>query len=192
MNSIPLDNGALDKFIQKERTKITAYLRKNFTVSDYDVEDIYQESSLALYTNIRENKLSFLTSSLATYFLRICINQAMTFCRKKKRVVPMINESSLLHNGFLDERLEDLYSLTTADESEEYRQYAEAIVDQIVESLPETCRNIFEGYYWQCLTTKAIADMFGYANANTVKAQKYKCVDKFKKKYKYLMNVNHE
>ena len=99
----------------------------------------------------------------------------------------MVNESNLSHNGFSDERLDELFALTTADESEEYRQRSESIVDQIVESLPETCRNIFGGYYWQCLTTKVIADMFGYANANTVKAQKYKCVDKFKKKYNQLM-----
>lgn len=192
MDRIPTDIKSLNSFLAEERPKVIAYLRKNFSMSDFDIDDIYQESSIALFTNILEKKLTVLTGSLATYFLRICINQAMTFCTKKKRVVPMINESNLSHNGFSDERLEELFSLTTADESEEYRQRSESIVDQIVESLPETCRNIFGGYYWQCLTTKVIADMFGYANANTVKAQKYKCVDKFKKKFNQLMANVHE
>ena len=182
---------SLNKFLSEERPKTMAYLRKNFSVSDFDIDDIYQEASIALFTNIKEKKLTTLTSSLATYFLRICINQAITFCTKKKRVVPMVNESNLCHNGFSDERLEELFSLSTTDESEEYRQRSESIVDQIVETLPETCKNIFGGYYWQCLTTKVIADMFGYANANTVKAQKYKCVDKFKKKYYQLMTKIH-
>lgn len=192
MDRIPTDIKSLNSFLAEERPKVIAYLRKNFTMSDFDIDDIYQESSIALFTNIQEKKLTVLTGSLATYFLRICINQAMTFCTKKKRVVPMINESNLSHNGFSDERLEELFSLTTADESEEYRQRSESIVDQIVESLPETCRNIFGGYYWQCLTTKVIADIFGYANANAVKAQKYKCVDKFKKKFNQLMTNVHE
>lgn len=192
MDRIPTDIKSLNSFLAEERPKVIAYLRKNFSMSDFDIDDIYQESSIALFTNIQEKKLTVLTGSLATYFLRICINQAMTFCSKKKRVVPMINESNLSHNGFSDERLEELFSLTTADENEEYRQRSESIVDQIVESLPETCKNIFGGYYWQCLTTKVIADMFGYANANTVKAQKYKCVDKFKKKFNQLMANVHE
>ena len=192
MDRMPTDIKSLNSFLAEERPKVIAYLRKNFSMSDFDIDDIFQESSLALFTNIQEKKLTVLTGSLATYFLRICINQAMTFCTKKKRVVPMINESNLSHNGFSDERLEELFSLTTADESEEYRQRSESIVDQIVESLPETCKNIFGGYYWQCLTTKVIADMFGYANANTVKAQKYKCVDKFKKKFNQLMANVHE
>lgn len=192
MDKVPIDLTSLNSFFANERPKVTAYLRKNFSISDYDIDDIFQESSMALFSNIQEKKLTILTGSLATYFLRICINQTMTFCTKKKKVVPIINESNLSHNGFSDERLEELFSLTTADESEEYRQRSESIVDQIVESLPETCRNIFGGYYWQCLTTKVIADMFGYANANTVKAQKYKCVDKFKKKYNQLMANVHE
>lgn len=191
MNNIP-DIESLNQFLKEERPKVVAYLRKNFSLSDFDIDDIYQEASIALYTNISENKLKVLTGSLATYFLRICINHALTFCTKKKKVVPMINESNLSHNGFSDERLDELFSLTTADETEEYRQKMESIVDQIVESLPETCKNIFGGYYWQCLTTKVIAEMFGYANANTVKAQKYKCVDKFKKKFNQLMANVHE
>lgn len=191
MNNIP-DIESLNQFLKEERPKVIAYLRKNFSLSDFDIDDIYQEASIALYLNISENKLKVLTGSLATYFLRICINHALTFCTKKKKVVPMINESNLSHNGFSDERLEELFSLTTADETEEYRQKMESIVDRIVESLPETCKNIFGGYYWQCLTTKVIADMFGYANSNTVKAQKYKCVDKFKKKFNQLMTESYE
>ena len=191
MNNIP-DIESLNQFLKEERPKVIAYLRKNFSLSDFDIDDIYQEASIALYLNISENKLKVLTGSLATYFLRICINHALTFCTKKKKVVPMINESNLSHNGFSDERLEELFSLTTADETEEYRQKMESIVDRIVESLPETCKNIFGGYYWQCLTTKVIADMFGYANSNTIKAQKYKCVDKFKKKFNQLMTESYE
>lgn len=187
MYRIPTDQVSFNQFVLEERPKVVAYLRKNFSVSDFDIDDIYQEATIALYTNIQEKKLTVLVSSLATYFFRICINQAKTFCTRKKRVVPMINESNLSTNGFSDERLEELFTLATVDKNDEYRQHSESIVDQIIEFLPETCKNIFTSYYWQCLSTKVIADMFGYANANTVKAQKYKCVDKFKKKYNQLM-----
>lgn len=182
----------LNSFLNRERPKVIAYLRKNFQLSDDDLEDIYQEASLALYLNIRDGKLKKLTGSLATYFMRICINQSLTFSSKKKKVVPMINESSFTTGNFHDDKLDELFALSTFDENEEYRNRAEATVDKIVGMLPETCRNIFGGYYWQNLSTKVIADMFGYANANTVKAQKYKCVDKFKRKFNELMKTEDE
>lgn len=186
---IPKDARAFNTFIDNEKPKVLAYLRKNFSLSDDDIEDIYQESSLALYKNISEGRLKQLTSSLSTYFLRICINQTLTFTSKKKKVVPFINESNLTGGIFDDDKLDELYNLSTFDESEEYCTRMDAVVDKIVEMLPETCRNIFGGYYWQNLSTKVIADMFGYANANTVKAQKYKCVDKFKRKFNELMKI---
>lgn len=192
MDKIPTDIISLNRFIREERSKNISYLRKNFSLSDFDIDDIYQEASLALYTNIKEERLTKLTGSLATYFLRICINQALTLCTKKKKTVPIINESNISHKGFSDDRLEELFLLSTEDEGEEFRKRSEVVVDQILSSLPETCKNIFTSYYWQCLSTKSIADMFGYANANTVKAQKYKCVEKFKKRFNSLMANAHE
>lgn len=187
-NRIPKDTGTFNRFLVNEKPKVQAYLRRNFSLADDDIDDIFQEASIALYTNIKERRLNTLTGTLSTYFLRICINQTLTFTAKRKKVLPMINESSLSGGGnFLDEKLDELFALSTYDEDEAYRQRSENIVDRIVSDLPETCRNIFGGYYWQNLSTKVIADMFGYANANTVKAQKYKCVDKFKKKYNELI-----
>ena len=61
----------------------------------------------------------------------------------------------------------------------------------IIEVMPDTCKNIFKGYYWDNFTTSTIADMFGFANANSVKTQKYKCLQKFRNRYNELMNKNH-
>lgn len=194
MNSkIPTEHKAFNRFLQEESSKVKAYLRNKFSLPDDDIDDIFQESSIALYSNIKEGKLSNLTSTLSTYFLRICINQAMVFTTKRKKVVPMINESTLSDGAeFLDDKLDELFALSTFDEDEAYLQESERIVDEILKTLPDTCRNIFGGYYWQNLATKVIADMFGYANANTVKAQKYKCVDKFKKKYNEMIKKDHD
>ena len=52
----------------------------------------------------------------------------------------------------------------------------------------EFTKNIFKGYYWDNLTTGTIADMYGFSNANSVKTQKYKCLQKFRSKYNELMN----
>ena len=190
---IPQQYDEFKRFLSKERSKVFAYLHKAFNMEDADLEDIFQEASMALYLNIKEGKLSQLTSSLSTYFLRICINQTLKFLSKKKRTVPLFDESSVIRKDeFLADKIDILYHWSTEDQSQEEQSYRERIVYAVIESLPETCRNIFLGYYWNNFTTSVIADMYGFANANSVKTQKYKCVSKFKKKYQELIRRHYE
>ena len=190
---ITLDNNELNRFISDEQGKVVSYLRKTFSVSDDDLNDIYQESSTALFLNIRDGKLSDLTSSLSTYFLRVCINQTLKFIGKKQKVVPLFNDNTLTNkDAFRPDKIDELYQLCTEDEEAEKVTRLEKIVQSIIESMQDTCKNIFKGYYWDNLTTSTIADMFGFANANSVKTQKYKCLQKFRSKYNELMGKIYE
>ena len=190
---IKLQNIDLNNFIADERDKVLAYLRKTFSVSDDDLSDIYQESSVALFMNIRDGKLSNLTSTLSTYFLRICINQTLKFIGKQKKVVPLFDDNRLTNkDSFRPDKIDELYQLCTEDEEAEKVSRSEKIVQSIIESMPDTCKNVFQGYYWDNLTTTTIADMFGFANSNSVKTQKYKCLQKFRSKYNKLMNKIYE
>lgn len=190
-NNIPLQHQELNRFLAKEKGKVLAYLRKKFSLSDDDLDDIYQESSMALFLNIQEGKLTNLTSTLSTYFLRICINQALKFIGKQQKLVPLFDDSSITNKDeFRSDKIDELYRLCTEDEDAEKVALSERIVQNIIEVMPDTCKNIFQGYYWDNLTTSTIADMFGFANANSVKAQKYKCIQKFRNKYNELMNRN--
>lgn len=186
---ITLQNTELNRFIADERNKVLAYLRKKFSVSDDDLSDIFQEASEALFVNIRDGKLSNLTSKLSTYFLRICINQTLKFMGQQKKVVPLFDDSRLTNkDSFRPDKIDELYQLCTEDEEAEKVTRSEKMVQSIIESMPDTCKNVFQGYYWDNLTTTTIADMFGFANANSVKTQKYKCLQKFRSKYNELMN----
>ncbi len=186
---VKLQNIELNLFLAEERNKVMAYLRKTFSVSDDDLDDVYQDSSVALFLNIQDGKLSNLTSSLSTYFLRICINQTLKLLGKKQKAVPLYDDSRLTNKDvFRPDKIDELYQLCTEDEETERLSRSEKIVQSIIESMPETCKNVFQGYYWDNLTTTTIANMFGFANANSVKTQKYKCLQKFRNKYNELMN----
>lgn len=186
---ITLQNLELNRFIVDERGKVLSYLRKTFSLADDDLYDIYQESSTALFLNIRDGKLSNLTSSLSTYFLRICINQTLKFIGKQKKVVPLFDDSTITNKDtFRPDKIDELYQLCTEDEDAEIVARSEKIVQDIIDTMPDTCKNIFKGYYWDNFTTSVIADMFGFANANSVKTQKYKCLQKFRNKYNELMS----
>ena len=191
-NKILLQNQELNRFLLEEEGKIQSYLRKKFSLSDDDLDDIYQESSVALFLNIRDGKLSNLTSTLTTYFLRVCINQTLKFIGNKQNVVPLFDDSVITNKDeFRSDKIDELYRLCTEDEDTDTIVQSEKVVQNIIEMMPETCKNIFHGYYWDNFTTSTIADMFGFANANSVKAQKYKCIQKFRNKYNELMRNNY-
>ena len=186
---ITLRNIELNRFIADERDKVLAYLRKTFSISDDDLSDIYQESSVALFMNVRDGKLSNLTSTLTTYFLRICINQTLKFMGRQKKAVPLFDDSRITNKeAFRPDKIDELYQLCTEDEEAEKVSRSEKIVQSIIESMSDTCKNVLQGYYWDNLSTSTIADMFGFANANSVKTQKYKCLQKFRNKYNELMS----
>ena len=190
-NNIPLQHQELNRFLAEEKGKVLAYLSKKFSLSDDDLDDIYQESSMALFLNIQEGKLTNLTSTLSTYFLRICINQSLKFIGKQQKLVPLFDDNSVTEKDeFRPDKIDELYQLCTEDEDAERVAHSERIVQRIIEVMPDTCKNIFKGYYWDNFTTSTIADMFGFANANSVKAQKYKCIQKFRNKYNELMDRN--
>ena len=189
---ITLQNLELNRFIADERGKVLSYLRKTFSLAEDELYDISQEYSTALFLNIRDGKLSNLTSSLSTYFLRICINQTLKFIGKQKKVVPLFDDSTITNkDAFRPDKIDELYQLCTEDEDAEIVANYEKIVQDIIDTMPDTCKNIFKGYYWDNFTTSVIADMFGFANANSVKTQKYKCLQKFRNKYNELMSKNY-
>ena len=76
---------------------------------------------------------------------------------------------------------------TKNDTEEEDKQVRlEKLVNSIIASMTDTCKNILHGYYWNDYSTSTIADIFNFSDANSVKAQKYKCVKKFREKYNEL------
>ena len=186
---ISLQSQDLNSFISGEKGKIQTYLRKNYSVSDDDIDDIFQEASVALYLNIRDGKLSSLTSSLGTYFMKVCINQTLKFMGKKSKVMPLIDENRISNtNSVRDDKIDELYGFCMDTEEEDRKIRMELLVNNIIASMTDTCKNILHGYYWDDFSTSTIADMFSFSDANSVKAQKYKCVKKFRDKYNELKN----
>ena len=64
---------------------------------------------MALFLNLRDGKLSSLTSSLGTYFMKVCINQTLKFIGKKSKVMPLIDENRISNKNIfgVEELLED-------------------------------------------------------------------------------------
>ena len=140
------NNKFLEEFAKTQKDKSIAYLRKQFSLSFDDCEDIFQEAFITLYHNIQEGKLKELTSSLATYFMGICRNKTMELLREKDKYVAMpfeINTGD--QSTFLDEQVDKILMLESDDESIQKKK--DAMVRSIVRDLPSPCNELLWGYY---------------------------------------------
>ena len=186
---VSLNNQELNSFLSSEKGKVLSYLRNRFSIADDDLDDIFQEASTALFLNVRDGKLTILTGSLGTYFMKVCINQTLKFIGKKSKVMPLIDEDRVSNNNTVrDDKIDQLYNICMDTEEEDRKIRMEMLINNIIASMTVTCKNILQGYYWNDFSTSTIADMFGLSNADSVKAQKYKCMNKFRDKYNELKN----
>ena len=174
---------------ENEKGKAISFLRKRYSISDEDIEDIYQEAQSALYLNIENGKLQELTCPFSSYFLQICNNQALKIVNKRKGIkTDQINEDRTILNDYevLEEKVDELYSFCMTTEEEDRKVRLQLLVRKIIASMTDTCKNILHSYYWDDFSASTIADMFNFSNADSVKTQKYKCMNKFRDKYNEL------
>ena len=153
LNSIhSITSSELNAFFEENRQRTLCYLESRFPVlQEDDIEDIFQDSSIALFLKIQNNELLDLTSSLYTFFLSICINQARN---KVNRTHPTYLLSDNITDSDFEpirnDKLEELENLVGYDIAEEQ-------TDQ----------------EW------TIADMFGMKSEDVSKTQANRCKHKF-------------
>lgn len=187
LNSIhSITSSELNAFFEENRQRTLCYLESRFPVlQEDDIEDIFQDSSIALFLKIQNNELLDLTSSLYTFFLSICINQARN---KVNRTHPTyllsdnITDSDFepIRNDKLEE-LENLVGYDIAEEQtdQEYLNWIEQQVREGVRQMKPPCNQILWSFYWDGLSHRTIADMFGMKSEDVSKTQANRCKHKF-------------
>lgn len=186
-----MNKDILDEFISylsKERKKSVSYLRRNMSLTDEQAEDIFQDSCISCYQNLKEGNLQSLTCTLSTYLNRICINKAHNFIRDNKDKIHSKKNSSDDDNStsenrfiYIDEKLDEILDLTEEDNS--FREEKNKKVRDIVKNLPKPCDSIFWGMYRDGLSLKKIGEMLGYASYDVIKITRQRCIKKFKEKF---------
>lgn len=179
------------KFISKNQKRTFAYLHENFKgrLDEDDLEDVYQESSIALFQNILLGRYEERDADLYSYFLRICINQAKKCIDKKirKHETPLdVNLIECDEDGYLDDKLNELidfiYEVEGYDEHEKMR--TNNLVQAIMKELSEKCQDLLWGFYGYGLSWAILADECGLANADSAKSTANRC----KKQFENLFN----
>ena len=207
------DNTNLWNLMQSNKEKIISYLRKryspipkqpsesyyestsrthfvDYSLCEADFEDIVYDAMITTYENKEKGKLKIelLTCELSTYLTRVCIFKANEKLRKNKRFdnyrKAFTNENTTGKiNGSFIQQADKI--LGCYHESEFIQKETQSIVCKIVRNLPEPCRTILWGFYWDNLSLKELAENNEkIKNAESAKVIKHRCMDKFGKRLK--------
>lgn len=117
--------------------------------NDEDVADAIQDTILAAYEHLDTLKRG---EHFRTWLVRILINNCTKTWRQKKRNVSLENEHAAGHTESID------------------RGKADVEFKELLMSLPEDSRAIFQLYYGEQFTTKEIAAILDM-NENTIKSR---------------------
>jgi RNA polymerase sigma factor (sigma-70 family) len=147
------DESALD-YLYKKNFKMMTKLVINNNGTEDEAKDIYQEALIVFWQKVTSGNLT-LSSKISTFLYSICQNLWRKELERKSR---MSNEEK-----------------DTEEELDFDQQERIEVINRCISQLGETCRRILTYYYFDSLSMHDIADLLGFANADTAKTKKYKC-----------------
>ena len=155
------------------RSEFIHFFKQRLSKSEDAIFDIYQDAFLELCNKIHSNKLneSNLTSSLKTYLFGVGKFMLMAVNRK--------NHKQIL------ELFSDVPDIT--DDEPGLGIENEKIVQNAVNQIGEPCHTLLVKQYWEDKSGEEIAIELSYKNADTVKNQKYRCIQKLKKELAHMI-----
>ncbi|MDX2195042.1 MAG: sigma-70 family RNA polymerase sigma factor [Cytophagales bacterium] len=147
------DESALDYLYKKNYKMMVNLILKN-NGSEDEAKDIYQDALIIFWQKVKSEEL-VLTSKISTFLYSICQNLWRKELDRKNR--------------YSKEEADVAYS-ENYDSNEKIK-----IIHDCLNTLGDACKKILSYYYFDEMTMNDIAEIMGFANADTAKTKKYKC-----------------
>lgn len=150
------------------RDEFTVWASKNYNCDVEDARDIFQDTILAFYNNVKSGHLSELSSDIKTYLFAIGKFKIINFQKKQSRTVTFSDFDLLNGNEPFENLMKD----------KEEQEFIKDTVKKYLNEQCEDCKKVLELYYFKELDMKTIATEMGYKNADVAKKKKYECFKK--------------
>lgn len=182
---MPITSKELNEFFATNQQRTLNYLCAYFPALKDDISDIFQDAAVALFLKIQKNELPVMTGSLYSYFLSMCKNMALNMVNRMPSACAIDeNRNDSDFEPIQDDKFEELESLVGYDIAEEqtdqaYLDWIEQKVREGVKNMKPPCNHILWSFYWDGLSHRAIADMYGMKSEDVSKTQANRCKNKF-------------
>lgn len=165
------DESALVYLYKDHYTMVRNFVLKN-NGNDDVVEDILQESVLAVWKNVQRSEF-LLQAKLSTYVMSIAKNLWFKELKKQSRFT-YVDE-----NEKIDYNVEEIQN-----------NWDHHLIVKMVGEMDDTCRKLLSYFYFDGFDNNVIANKLGFSNSNSVKSKKYQCFKRLQKLV--LENYNKE
>lgn len=167
------DDRVFTELYRSYRDEFVIWICRQQKLNEEDACDVFQNTIVIFYQNVKSGKVEHLTSSVKTYLFGIGRNKAREWKRKKPNNIE--EPSFILMNSLVED--------SDIEEKEQLEQQI-MMIYQSLRKLGDPCKALLELFYYQRLSMDEIATLNGYSGSASVKTQKYKCLARLRKIYK--------
>jgi RNA polymerase sigma factor (sigma-70 family) len=171
LDGLRMGNSEVLRVLYKKYYNIVLKLVVNNSGTSDAAKDVYQETIIVLYENVKK-----------PHFELNCQLQTFIYSVAKRLWLKQLKKNG---QTFLIKE-EDETGLADVTEDVSLHEQKEKDYEKIKHSLlqlGEPCATLIRDFYISRLSMDAIAEKFGYTNADNAKNQKYKCLQRLKKSF---------
>lgn len=152
----------LFQIYESYRNEFVSWAIRSHQVTIEEAKDVFQESVVALYKNVKNGKADNLDSTIKTYLFGIGKNIILNSIKRKGIEVEVFKQLNLNDDNGLNEHYE--------------HQHMVQLVSRIYKAIGSPCKDILEMYYEKGFDMDSIANRMGYKNSDVAKKKKYECL----------------
>lgn len=167
----------LKSLYQDFRGEFGAWVQKYYNTDEELAGEIYQQAFIAFYYNIKDGKVTQLSSSLKTYLFAIGKNVAREQLRHKARFIPEEDNISI-----------DEWDTSYVDqlENQDRQQHLKELLDR----MGEPCSTVLRLYYFEDYSMASIATEMNYKTEQIAAKRKFICLQQIRKLLKETSYFN--
>ena len=162
-------------FYRQHYSMVRGLLNKRDSLHQITLDDHYQDVMAIVFTNIKDGKLTQLTSKLSTYVYSIADKLLLYKLREGKKMTTTSMEE---------------YGDPAVDSEGINLDVLELTALEMVKKLKPPCNEIIIDWYIHQLSYEQIAEKHKYKNANTAKKKKGDCMTEARVNAKQLLASN--
>lgn len=177
------NNSAFTELYNMYRDEFAGFIRRRFNGDEDEIFDLYQDSCVALYDNIRVGRLTEFNLSvrLKTYLFGIGHHKLLDLIRREQVRVRHRQNTLLERTTQKYRELPNFQQMVERNENME-------IIKQAVNNLSEPCNSILTLYVYEDKSNEDIAIELGYPYPDALRMQRSRCMSRLKAYIRRLLD----
>lgn len=183
------DRQVFDVIYATFKSQFIALFRKSQGLGRDEAETLYHDACAILLNNVESGRLT--RDSIQNSQLKAYLNNTgkyILFNKLRKRQVPLIVDTDyIMTYGDLDSSRKQNNKSMARDPEESYDMEMDDklfIIRTTVRDMPQPCDQLLKLVIYMKKSNKEVADIMNYANADSVKTQRSRCMKKLRDKVK--------